>query len=45
MKINASALIDLTCLVSGATLLSITFGWPVGVGITALVYFHKSWQQ
>ena len=41
MKLSLAALVDLACLVGGAVLLSLAFGWRVGAGVALLVYFHK----
>ncbi len=36
------ALIGSAALIGGATLLSLAFGWKVGVGVACFVHFHKS---
>jgi hypothetical protein len=37
-----TALLDLVAFVLGCVLLSLSFGWQVGCGVAALVWFHKA---
>jgi hypothetical protein len=32
---------NVVTLVIGTTLLTLAFGWKIGIGIAALTYFHK----